>query len=393
MEQLNCPNCGGKMTLLRGGAKARCEICDTEAVMNNGRSHNTAITDKENIAGVMELTATGADLHNLLVLSLIRTPFMPLNLLSSLQVLSVDHFLVSGFLFECEYSINYTYEVGNERTVVTHSSYGGNISSEKESVVDWTVMNDRLESSDHIIVSGAKELENCINAIWARGDIGSLTEIESAGEQPAGTIEIGYNLSPNAVFENQVKPTFTESARAKVRRQLNSTRYRNLNTASPAIRKTLTRILLSAVKVNYFYNGQDYQLWVSGDGQRYYTEAIPVDNDRKQKYHALKLAASKNQPSIVLIVILFLVAGAAVSLGYAHWTGWAVFLLCTLIPSWLIVRYRKVDAAIRAFTAFEEERRKVVRLFIAKSNCLAGCLEESARTDPRRANPPLSEIV
>lgn len=382
IEQLTCPNCGGQMTLIQGGTKAHCESCDTVAVVNKAKNDNSAIADKANIIGVMELQISEIDMHYHLVKEFMNSPYIPLDLFSTTQVLSFEKYCVSGFQFECDYSASYTCQVGNEKTVVRQDDKN----SFKEKVTDWTNTNGSISGNEFYFGSGVKEIEESVDAVWWDGSIRNLVEIESASYEADDITYLPYSLSANVAFEGNIKPIVLQAAEDKVIEQLSTTKVRNINIADPRIKNTASRVLLSTVKVDYFYQGKELQLWIAGDGHRSYAKDLPVDALRQEQYDALSYEASKRKPIIttILAVIVALVALFSLDEGGIMF---AVLFIALAYIAWATLKIRKVGAAQKSFAAFDQMRLDVIDNYLENQKYLSGCLQAAAAASPEEANP------
>lgn len=368
LQQLVCPNCGAQMSLIQGSSKAYCESCDTVVLIDK---QNGSDLENTKYIGTMEVKLSDADIHRYLVARFIDEPYTPLDLFTSVTLISVEKYSVSAFQFECDYFVSYNAQLEN----------GTNLS------------NGNFTGGEYYYASGVEEYEEEINKIWWDGNMRNLATLENReieDNKNSVCTYLPYTLSSSSVFERHIKPLVEEDAVKKVHAQFAEMAVRKLNIAEPIIKNTVSRVLLSVVKVNYFYNGQEYQLYLPGDGHCSYTKSQPIDDEARVKREKLEKIAGREKTDSKLVIAGLLI----VLLGVAMMdtlTPYVLFALLALIVYFAYYTFKamQIKKAENELRQLDKARVEAINRYLNDTKALQGCLQEAALASPVEANPRL----
>lgn len=394
VRDYKCSSCGAPLpTPKNSGGQIKCAYCNAVCVIEH-LVKNAETATKEDISSGYPLTADSAKLHAKLLEFLTHSPYMPLDVFSNGEVVSEEHLCVPAYLFNCTAMDSYTYEIGNRRERQIMTGSGEYERMETESYTEWTHMSSLVNVSATRFAPGNSEVVSPALGLSCRLDPGKLVELEKL-EYPHDVETYDYNIAQSASFDEYVKPFFEEKLKEKAAGALRGKMFRKLTMGNGSRIDTeqVSHVFLGLYRIVYKYGGDQYALWVSGDGEHSHFDACPEDahmkqavEQKRQDYRHRVAAvpvpdANKNFLSacmVVSVIIGFMLI--AVSYGFAL-LGIAVAAVCGVLRSRVNREYLAQCDRIRAFYKGEVDNilasvTEAAREFNINKQALRGIYED-----------------
>lgn len=312
LRDFHCNNCGSPLKIPKNSrGLVVCPDCRTEAVIE-GLVKNAEIADKENINSGVSLSTDMSTIHNIVVDAMLSSPAMPIDIFEKSVVLREEHIYIPAYLYYCNGTISFTYEAGNQREHKTAIDLGDKTRVEWEKYMEWTQMNGMASAVDTAIASGNKEFATIIQELYDAYGPNDLIDVEDL-ELPFDVQTYNYNLPQSAAFNEYVRPQMEELLDIKAEESLSGKTYKNLSTSGGynIHKDEIIRIFLGVYKVVYSYNGQEYAVYVTGDGRKNIYIDVPVDSTRASMMNSLNnekaelvSKISKYRTAIIIFAIL-----------------------------------------------------------------------------------------
>lgn len=279
-----CSNCGGALqSTNQVNGKVECVYCHTECVIE-GLIKNAEILEKENINSGVSINLSKERLNQLVIDALTEDFAYPLDVLENSMIIKETHVCVPSYLFYCNGSTSFTYDVGNERQQqVIH-----NKNTKSKSYIEWTHMSSSTNASDNIISSGNRMYSELVQNLFKKYDVNKLEDVEEL-TFPNDVETLKFNLPQPAAFEDFVKPRFEKLLADVATKSLAGKTYKNLSIGGCNVQKgEVFRISLGIYELTFQYQGNTYTLYISGDGSDYMWDVKLVDNQRLEEFTKMK---------------------------------------------------------------------------------------------------------
>jgi hypothetical protein len=322
VKDFKCNNCGASLPIPKNSkGRVKCPSCKSECVIE-GLVKNAEMADKENINSGYPLFASSARLHKKLLAFLSESPSLPLDIFEKGEVVREEHHCVPAYLFYCNGTASYTYEAGNVRKQVVVRDNGEKSWEETRSHTEWTQMNGTANASATVFTSGSKTLAQQVNKLYMFLDPNKLVDYDEL-EFPHDVVTYDYNLPQAASFNETVKPYVEKVLERKAEKALAGKNYRDLTMGggSRIDKDEIVRVFLGLYRIVFKYEGKEYAVWVTGDGENGINEGMPVDLER-QKILAEKQKAKEQALANIT----------------APKTGWLTFgMWVCILACWLVI--------------------------------------------------------
>jgi hypothetical protein len=283
VKDFKCNNCGAPLPIPKNSkGHVKCPSCKTECVIE-GLVKNAEMADKENINSGYPLFASSAQLHKNLLTFLSESPSMPLDIFEKGEIVREEHHCVPAFLFYCNGTTSYTYEAGNVRQHKTAIDLGDKTRIETENYLEWTQMSGTANAKATVFVSGSKTLAPQIKGLYMFLETKKLVDYDEL-EFPHDVVTYDYNLPQATAFNDYVTPYMEKLLKEIALKSLKGKKYRDLTVAggSRIDKDEITRVFLGLYRIVLKYNGKEYAIWVTGDGEKVISEGMPIDTERQK---------------------------------------------------------------------------------------------------------------
>ena len=374
-REFQCKRCGNPLKIPRNSKGiVVCSFCKTETVID-GLVKNSEIADKENINSGISINADSSVLHNIVVEALSNSKYIPLDVFQKATVIREERYCVPAYLYYCNGTTSYSYEAGNIREHKTAIDLGDKTRVEKEQYVEWTQMTGMASASATLIAPGNKEFAKVITDLYLDYSPNELIDVEEL-EFPYDVETYSYNLPQSAAFNEYVRPEMEGLLLQKAEESLQGRRYRNLSAGggSNIQKDEIIRLFLGLYRIVYQYEGQEYYIYVTGDGKHYTYDQTPVDEQRVNQYRALqdkRNSVDEKRGMNTLIIVGIVVCAIA-----------AIFTFgITLLPAaglgYLLYKNKKaysdnVSAVDAEISALDDQRRQALQEFNNNQQTLQG---------------------
>jgi len=371
VRDFHCNNCGAPLSIPKNSkGKVICPSCKTECIIE-GLAKNAEIQDKENINSGIPLVASGTTLNQCVVDVLTASEYMPLDVLEKANVLKEEHICIPAYLYYCNAMASFTYEAGNRREHKTAIDLGDRTRVEKEEYTEWTQMSSTASTTETIIASGNREFGALVQKLYMHLDPNSLIDVEEL-DYPFDVQTCSYNLPQSAAFNEYVKPYMDSVLEDKAMESLQGKTYRNISMGGSNIQKDeIIRIFLGVYHIVYEYNGKQYSIYVTGDGQSYIFDDVPIDTQREQILNEKNAAMSgiKNKHKWFFYGIIIFTIAAIFTMG--------ITLIGTIICCIFYFKFKKEyntkkTVCQQEIDAFKAQSDQAKRNFIQKNQPLNG---------------------
>ncbi len=315
-----CNNCGAPLVVPRNARTVTCPFCYTECRIE-GNISNNEILNKENIAGGLVHSLEDSSIQRAIINIVSQSECAPLDLLDNMQVTSIKRLAIPAFWFDnVDGTGTYTYERGIDREVQEVRGSGENMHTVTKIVTDWTPQSFAVNASYDFVVSGNKEFEPILNALYISTENPDLTDVEDMQFGPDVQM-LPFNQPDGAAFNKHVKPYMQELLTKRAYQQLPSDgKYRNVSAGGISVRKDASkRIMVGLYQIIYIYAGQTYTIYLSHDGARNCYDKLPVDQARLAQIEAKRQEIASLKPGTggfkALSLIGFILGGLLFFIG------------------------------------------------------------------------------
>ncbi|MCL1994774.1 MAG: hypothetical protein FWG63_01045 [Defluviitaleaceae bacterium] len=397
VRDFRCNGCGSPLKIPKNSrGHVTCPSCKTDSVID-GLVKNAEMAEKENIASGIPLTASSAILHRKLVSYIAETPGMPLDVFEKGVVVSEEHHCVPAFYFYTNGTASYTYEAGNVRQqkIVRENTEKSWVETHKH--MEWTQMTGSANASAEVVASGNKKFSSQVKDLYMLLDGNKLHDFDEL-EFTHDVITHDYNYPQTASFNEHAKPYIEQLLRNNAKKQLSGKDFRALNLGGSRIDKDeVVRIFLGMYRIVFEYNGKEYVIWATGDGEKATSEVMPVDSTREAAINSKKQDMEKAVSDVPvpttgkfragfwgsLVLGIFLAPVFDVIAFVLGIVGAVVF---SVLKSNVMAPYEAKCSEIRSkfqseIDSLEAEARNVVQQFKSKKQPLRGIYEQEVSGD------------
>jgi len=297
VRDFRCNGCGTPLKIpTNSRAPVRCPSCKTECIIER-LIQNTEIAAKENINSGIPLTATPDILHRKLVSVLSESPNIPLDVFEGIEVLREEHFCVPAYCFICNGTATFTYDVARIETVKHVKDLGDRVVTEYEDIEQWDNGRSSTASvSRTLFYSGNKEMFKHLLKLYGTLNPMKLVDIEEL-VFPHDVLTCDFNAPETAAWD-KCKGTIDFLLKKKAEEMLSKQKTRDVQMGGSHIPKETQRVFLGVYRIVFAYRGQDFTVWMSGDGENAYHEGLPEDMHRKMALDNRKQSMEREMASI-----------------------------------------------------------------------------------------------
>jgi len=409
-KSFTCSGCGSPLKIPKNSrGHVQCPSCKNDCVIE-GLAKNAEIAAKENINSGVPLDASPATLHKQICTSLYKDDRIPLDVFSKIEVIREEHLCVPAYCYEYDAEAKITYEEGRQevRQEKGYTSDGGEkITTIKE--VKWHTERGDASASGTIFISGNKSIAPVVENLYSDLDHSQLVDIEHL-DFPIDVNTLPYDYPEVSAFNEHAKPIIEAEVDKDGRKALNGLSYeeyiprggeagvrygRNYECKPPKITKTMTRVYLGLYRLVYKYGGEEFEMFVTGNGDDTCYDKIPLCPERSSQLANKQLAKNsikeEKKPgcflwglAIILPIFLFVYGGIGLMDAIGEVAGGIIITLLTagLIYGTVVFfkyRNRKAKEYDEAFSkasgelnAFMAERDDVVNKFKEQKKALNG---------------------
>lgn len=356
-KTFKCDGCGAPLKIPDNAkGKVTCPSCKNECVID-GLVKNAEMAAKENINSGISLTATPAKLHRQLVKLLSESVTAPLDVFEKSEVIREERYCVPSYCFYCSGTASFTYEIAKWTTHKTAIDLGDSTRVEKEQIKDYTPMSGSSSVTATRFSSGNRELAAQIKNLYLVYDSNELVDYEYL-QFPSDVITSDSNLPQTASFNEHIKPNIEWLLKIDAENSLNGKDYRSLQLGGCKVDKDETlRVFLGLYRVVYKYGNQEFSIWFSGNGEKFWCDQLPVDQQRKmavaEKQQQLASVPENKSKTLPMILI-----AAGVLLAFCTY---GITLIATAIGIYLLVINAKKKKEIEALHAQAQQELNALR--------------------------------
>lgn len=287
---LRCNSCGFTLDASSASqSRIKCPKCGAINVIEPAKS--SAVSDSETIVGGVPVTVGGAAIHRSIVSWILQKhEIIPPDVVQELRLTSVERFCVPCYLFECNATIRYSYEVGNQRERVRRI---GDDDDYTERYTEYTHHNDAYEFSGCVLVSENAQFAKPIQSLYEYLTFSDVVDLESL-KYPS---DVKQQPSDVSLFSSQTeaKNVIGTRSQEQIKKILECVTHKDLQIrddfhveygSAPA------RILVPLIHVTFSYKDKTGDFWLTGDASRVQADNPPVDtsyneqiNQHRSKIH------------------------------------------------------------------------------------------------------------
>ncbi|MCD7708236.1 MAG: hypothetical protein LUI02_00005, partial [Clostridiales bacterium] len=336
------------------------------------------ILKKEDINSGTQMEAAESQLHTCLLQAMFSSACMPMDVLENAEVTKEEHLCVPAYLFSaCNGMATMNYQQGTMEDQQVIVGSGKNMHTRTETHTRWTPCSSSVSVTYTLVASASKDMEAIVAGLYRDGTVPSLIDVEDL-DFPDDAEEFANNIPHATAFANDCRPFMDNALMVQAQQMLEGQMYQDLRISGSNInRGDMTRIMLGIYRITFTYQGREYKVYVSGDGQKFYCTDVPVDTEGANFIAAKQNEKEQMKPHVlhIAIPIIVLIIG--------------IICLCAVIPLGIILiivaiagfvfrviqkrKYNEAQAAIQAeIDAVVAQRQQVVQNFISANRRLRG---------------------
>jgi len=259
-----CPSCGTKVS---GGAGPAQEVPKPAA--------------QDNVESGIPLSASPDVLHKKLVSLMCEAPNLPLDFFDKAEVIREERYCVPAYCFHCNGTESFNYEVANERSQVVVRNNGEKSWEETRKHKEWTPSSGNASVRQTVFSSGNRKMAPHIEKLYAYFDPKKLVGVGELAF-PADVNTLNSDLPQTAAFNEFAAPRIEQELKKKAREIISKQNTTGLSMGGANIQKEIVRVFLGLYHIIFKYDGKEYSVWMTGDGQNAYHEGMPEDTQRKR---------------------------------------------------------------------------------------------------------------
>lgn len=336
---IKCSSCGAPLDLPEGTLKTRfkCPFCNVE----------NYILNEDLTTGGLNHELSDAGIHKKLIEILSSSPFPPYDVFENTNVKKVNRLIIPVHWFlACTGMATFTYERGFKKEFNEIGFYDDDGEKHTYTRTDWTPMSAVVNDIRDYLVSANKQYNDVFRQLYGdvrNPEIGDAESLHFSDE----AIDTKFDWSEAEVTGNTLKEMITETVEAKANESVKNISSRNENLDSVNIQKTESRVIsIGIYEVILEYNGKEYTIYISHNGDAFTAEEIPFAEDLQaivdEKTKEKDTVESSPKRTILLLAIIILI-----SLGIMTIFAF-VGLLFLLVAGILIIFYVPIEKECRA---------------------------------------------
>ena len=389
---LKCNCCG--FTLEASSAsqnRIKCPKCGAVNVIE-ATSKSAVSPENSSIVGGVPVTAGGAAIHRSIVSWILQKhEIIPTDVVQELRLTGVERFCVPCYLFECNATIRYSCEVGNQRERVRRI---GDDNDYTERYTEYTHQNDAYEFSGCVLVSENAQFAKPIQTLYEYLTFSDVVDLESlkypsdVKQQPS---DVSYS-SAQAEAKNVIGTRSQEQIK-KILEQITHKDLQIRNDFHVEYGSAPRRILIPLIHVTFAYKDKTGDFWLTGDASRVQADNPPVDISYNEQINQFRSKMNLNFSCCLPFALgLFCVlVGIVLFFDPTAPSDAASVSLCALLVGGLFwglggfLTYRSDSSARKAQAALEkfiQEHNNIYAQFIKGQIPLRGVWEKSLRGKP-----------
>ena len=272
---IKCSCCGFPLEASSASQRRiKCPKCGSVNVIETAKSPSSD-NESGDVVGGFPLTAGGAAIHKGIVAWIIANyETAPKDVFEQLRLTGVERLYLPCYLFECNSSIHYSYQIGNKRERVRKISESDDC---VETYTEYTHQNDDYDFSDVVLISGCSQYSDKIQALYNGAiNVDNLTQVDNLN-RPSDVKELSFDISfSNAQAE--AKTIVGKWSQDQIVSLLKRSDYKDLHVRDDyrvEYSSAPKRILAPLIHVTFTYKDKAGDFWLSGDAERVVEESFP----------------------------------------------------------------------------------------------------------------------
>jgi len=300
--ELKCNSCGASLDVPQSiSGVVVCPYCNTKCVIERTVTDKSASQNSSTEEALcLPFSSSATKLHRLLIDFFVKNKHIPNDIFECAEVIREEHCFVPVYIFNCNGSEAFTYDIKNIRTYKTAVKDGDDVHMQNVDYEEWDNGNSSTASvRASVIATGCYSFERVVPSLYERINTSHLCKVSDA-VLPADTRKL-YDATPMpTVFERYVVPAVENELKSKAYDILSGQSFRNLRMCGANIQKDITKLYLGIYKIIYKYKEKEYEFFVSHDGLRVYTENAPYSDALDDLIKKKKEQCTREKSSLVM---------------------------------------------------------------------------------------------
>ena len=290
VQDAKCTHCGSRLEIPKNSrGQVKCPFCDTTCVIQ-GLATNAEMAAKENINSGFPLFAPSSTLHSRLISVFSSSPNIPLDLFEEAEVIREEHYCMPAYCFDCSATAHFNYEKGVDRIETITIVKGGKSKNEERVHTEWFPASSTISDNHTVFAPGSKVLAKQFSELYSGFSPTHLIDYDDL-EFPHDVVTYSFDFPQVSSYNEYVIPLVKDYLEERAEASVSQFNHRNITfSGSPSIQKEMKRVFLGMYNIVFSYKGEEYSVWMSGDGKKSYHERIPVDERRKKELEDKKKA-------------------------------------------------------------------------------------------------------
>lgn len=272
---IKCSCCGFPLEASSASQRRiKCPKCGSVNVIETAKSPSSD-NESGDVVGGFPLTAGGAAIHKGIVAWIIANyETAPKDVFEQLRLTGVERLYLPCYLFECNSSIHYSYQIGNKRERVRKISESDDC---VETYTEYSHQNDDYDFSDVVLVSGCSQYSDKIQTLYNGAvNVSNLTDVDNL-KRPTDVKEESFDV-PFSNAQAEAKTIVGKRSQDQIVSLLKRSDYKDLHVRDDyrvEYSSAPKRILVPLIHVTFIYKDKAGDFWLSGDAERVVEESFP----------------------------------------------------------------------------------------------------------------------
>lgn len=284
VKNYSCQNCGAVIGNITS-ASGQCEYCGTSFVVESIRNCSDFVRNEDIKCGI-PLSAEPEKLYKYVRDFLTSSSAPPSDVLENAKITSCQNMCLPAYYYHYNGTASFTCQVAK---TVESVSDGRTVRN-----TEWQPFGNNIYADVEGIASGNPQYDAVIDEMYGEYNPDIIIDAESL-EIPENIETVKFSRPASEVLNRYVRKDIDDTLRKNAENQLDSmSGYRNLVVSSARPQKDSEYKLIAGLYcINLEYKGNDYSLYVSGDGKKViYNNSAPKDNEKDTVLNNLRKAQS-----------------------------------------------------------------------------------------------------
>lgn len=387
---IKCNSCGFPLDAASAlQSRIKCPKCGAVNVIETPMSEFVPdnMNDNEDVVGGVPFTASNAAIHKSIVSWILKNQkSAPADVFEELRITGVEKIYSPCYLFECNSTVRFFCQTGNERERARKTDYVDCL----EEDAAYPRQNDAYVFSRMVFLSGCSQYSDAVESLYANLDVSKLVDTGSL-PLPADVKLPDFDVSLSNAQE-EAKTILEKRSQETIVSLLKRSADYGLHIRDDfhVEFSSTKQIRVPLIHVTFAYKDQTGDIWLSGDTKRIILDNFPLNYEYRNTQLDLKkeLSSGCSGCGSALLLILLLVGDLLLSIQMAGGIAGIFISNAFLVPLICLVFYlmsrsgKETKRINSELEQMEKDHNEIFSQFLEKQVPLNGVLQKELLGKP-----------